>query len=169
MAIARKKVVVRSFSGEVAWGYLPQGGFVDGETIEALDTGGRVIRFVLKDVKTIAYVKDFNLDDAVDPERIGRRAFLGRPRGDGLWLKLGFRDGETLEGLVRFDGQFMDSLLEDRGFRMALPDARSNTQMIFVPRAALATVEVLGYIGAPAKRKAMERAAIAAQPGLFEE
>ena len=167
MADARKKVVVRSLDGEVSWCYLPQSGFVDNGRIEALDISGRAIAFELSKIKTIAYVKDFNLDDSVDPERIGRRCFLGRPRGDGIWLKAEFRDGEALEGLVHFDASFMDSLMEDRGFRMVPPDARSNTQMVFVPRAALSGVEVLGYVAAPGKKKA--KAPIEAQPGLFEE
>ena len=167
MADARKKVVVRSLEGEVSWCYLPQSGFAANGRVEALDISGRAITFDLSELKTVAYVKDFNLDDSVDPERIGRRSFLGRPRGDGIWLKVEFRDGETLEGLVHFDGSFLDGLMEDRGFRMVPPDARSNTQMIFVPRAALAGVEVLGYVAAPGKKKV--KAASVAQPRLFED
>ena len=165
MADARKKVVVRSLEGEVNWCYLPQSGFVVDGRVDALDISGRAIAFELSRLKTIAYVKDFNVDDSLDPERLGRRSFLGRPRGDGIWLKVEFRDGETLEGLVHFDGSFLDGLMEDRGFRMAPPDARSNTQMIFVPRTALAGVEVLGYIAAPGKKKA--KATSEAQRRLF--
>ncbi len=169
MAIARKKVVIRLFSGELTWAYLPQGGFVTAGVVEALDVAGKVIPLALNEIKTIAYVKDFNSDDSVDPERMGRRSFLGRPRGDGLWLKLEFRDKDALEGLAHFDVGFIDSLTEDCGLSISIPDARSNTQRVYVPRAALAAVQVLGYIGAPAKRKAMERLAGVSQPGLFEE
>ena len=169
MAIARKKVVIRSFEGEITWGYLPQSGFASAGLVEVIDTAGRVISLRLKEIKTIAYVRDFNLDDRDEPERIGRRSFLGRPRGDGLWLKLEFQDGELLEGLAHFDLGFVEQLIEDRGFSVSLPDARSNTQRIFMPRSALASLQVLGYIGPPAKRKAMERAAEAAQQDLFGE
>jgi hypothetical protein len=170
MAESRKKVVVRRFEGEIVWGYLPQNGFVEEEedSIEVLDVAGKVTKLILRDIKMISYVKDFNLDDKVDPERVGRRSFLGRPRGEGLWLKTVFLDGEVMEGTVHFDG-FMDGLLRDRGFRMTPPDARSNTQMIFVPRSALAEVEVLGYVTAPGRKKAKDEVAKVVQPGLFGE
>lgn len=167
MADARKKVVIRSLEGEVSWCYLPQSGFVVGDRVEALDISGRAISFEMSEIKMIAYVKDFNLDDDADPERIGRRSFLGRPRASGLWLKVEFRDGDVLEGLAHFEVQFMDVCMVDRGLRMAPPDARSNTQMVFVPRAAMAGVEVLGYVAVASKKKAKTASEI--QPGLFEE
>ncbi len=169
MAIVRKKVIVRSFSGALAWGYLPQDGFVDGDGVDLLDSAGRVSRLVLSEIKTIAIVKDFNSDDEVDPERMGRKSFLGRPRGEGLWLKVEFRDGDLLEGLVHFDVQFMDVFMVDYGFRMVPPDARSNTQSLFIPRVAVTKVEVLGYVGAPGKKKTKSAADAAEQPRLFEE
>jgi len=170
MAIARKKVVIRSFGGGgVVWGYLPQDGFVDGGGVDLLDVGGRVLRIVLNEIKTIATVKEFNLDDGADPERIGRRSFLGRPKGEGLWLKVEFRDGDWLEGLVHFDVQFMDVFMVDCGFRMVPPEARSNTQSLFVPRSAVAKLEVLGYVGAPGKKKAKPAADGVEQTRLFEE
>ena len=169
MAIAQKKTVVRQFDGSITWGYLPQSGFVAGETVEVLDPAGRVIPLLLGQIKTIAYVKDFNLDQAVDPEQIGRRSFLSRPRADGLWLKLGFRDNDVLEGLANFDIGFIESLLEDRGLSISPPDARSNTQRIFVPRAALVSVQVLGFIGSTSKQKTIQRASDTIQTQLFGE
>jgi hypothetical protein len=169
MTVARKKVVVRSFGGSVAWGYLPQDGFVDQEAVDLLDSSGRVLRIGLNEIKTIATVKDFNLEDEIDPERIGRRSFLGRPKGEGLWLKVEFLDGDLLEGLVNFGVKFMDTFMVDRGVRMVIPEARSNTQSLFVPRSAIARLEVLGYVGAPGKKKAKLAAGQAEQPRLFEE
>jgi len=169
MAIARKKVIVRSFGGGVEWGYLPQDGFVDGDGVDLLDSGGRVLRLVLNEIKTIAIVKEFNLDDPLDPERIGRRSFLGRPKGEGLWLKVEFLDGDWLEGLVHFDVQFLDVFMVDYGFRMAPPEARSNAQSLFVPRSAVARLEVLGYVGAPGKKKRRPAVEGVEQTRLFEE
>jgi hypothetical protein len=169
MAIAQKKTVVRQFDGSVTWGYLPQNGFVSGETVEVLDTSGRVIPLALSQIKTIAYVKDFNLEGGTDPEQIGRRSFLSRPRADGLWLKLGFRDNDSLEGLANFDLGFIESLLEDRGLTVSPPDARSNTQRLFVPRAALISVQVLGFIGAASKQKTAARVVSTIQTELFGE
>lgn len=169
MPIAQKKTVVRQFDGSVTWGYLPQSGFVTGEMVEILDTSGRVIPLVLSQIKTIAYVKDFNLEAGTDPEQIGRRSFQSRPRADGLWLKLGFRDNDSLEGLANFDLGFIESLLEDRGLTVSPPDARSNTQRLFIPRAALVSVQVLGFIGASSRQKTMARASTTIQTQLFGE
>lgn len=115
---------------------------------------GRITTQSVNEIKTISYVRDFNLDDRVNPERIGRKTFPARPRGDGLWLKLTFRDEDELEGLANFDIGFADSLLSDQGLFLTPPDARANTQRLFVPRAALRSMEVLGVVKAPSKRPA---------------
>lgn len=154
MAPAQKKVVLRSLSNDLAWGYLPQGGFLHDSTIELMAVDGRITIFSFNRLKQIAYVKDFNLDDQLDPERIGRPAFLARPRGDGLWLRLTFLDDQTLEGLAPSDLTFADALLGDRGLFLTPPDPRSNTHRLFVPRHALKSLEVLGVVTAPSRRLA---------------
>jgi hypothetical protein len=172
MAPAQKKVILRTFASTLAWGYLPQGGFLRQEEIPLIAVDGRITTFEIKTIKRIAYVKDFNLDDQLDPERIGRSAFLARPRGDGLWLKLTFRDDEVLEGLANFDLSFADSLLDDQGIFLTPPDPRSNTQRLFVPRLALKSLEALGYVTAPSKRLAAKpkgRMTSDAQTKLFGE
>ena len=172
MASAQKKVVLRTFDGALAWGYLPQAGFLQTEEIGYIAVDGRLSSRNINDIKTICYVRDFNLDDRVDPERIGRRSFPARPRGDGLWLRLTFRDGELLEGLTNFNVGFADALLEDRGIFMTPPDARANTQRLFVPRAALLSMEVLGVVMAPSRRIASTSATgerADAQTKLFGE
>jgi len=133
---------------------------------------GRITSQSVNDIKTIAYVRDFNLDDRVNPERMGRKAFPARPRGDGLWLKLTFRDEDELEGLANFDTGFADSLVEDHGLFLSLPDARSNTQRVFVPRTALRTLEALAVVTAPSRRlgaRATHQTAADAQAKLFGE
>jgi hypothetical protein len=154
MAAAQKKVVLRTFSGSIAWGYLPQTGFLRESDVTLMEVDGRVTYHKLKEVKTICYVRDFNLDDTVGPERLLRRTFAARPRGDGTWLRLMFRDDEVLEGLATFDLGFMDAVTEDRGITITPPDTRGNTQRVFVPRSALQFIEVLGFVTAPSKRRA---------------
>jgi hypothetical protein len=165
----QKKVVIRQFKGGLAWGYLPANGFLEEDRVTLMNVDGRAKTLDFSDIKTICYVRDFNLDDHEDPERMGRRAFPARPRGEGLWLRLAFRDGDSLEGLADFDMAFVDSLLEVRGLFLAPPDSRGNAQRVFVPRAALASLEVLGYITAPSKRAAAGSAKQTAQPRLFAE
>jgi hypothetical protein len=168
MALSHKKVVVRRFELALAWGYLPASGFVESGTVHLMEVDGRIKSLFLNDIKTIVYVRDFNLDDPTEPERIGRRTFAARPRGDGLWLRLGFRDGDSLEGLAGVDMGFLESLIEDRGVFLTPPDTRGNAQRVFVPRSAIRSLEVLGYVTAPSKKLAKQIEA-AAQAGLFEE
>jgi hypothetical protein len=176
MAQAQKKVILRSFSNDLAWGYLPQSGFLRDHAITLMAIDGRLSPVPLKNLKHIAYVRDFNLIDSTDPERIGRLTFAARPRGDGLWLRLTFRDQQTLEGLSTIDLAFADSLLDDHGFFLSPPDPRSNTLRLFVPRSALTSIETLGYVTAPSRRnlpapspKSRPHVTIDTQPTLFDE
>jgi uncharacterized protein DUF6982 len=166
---AQKKVVIRQFKGGLSWGYLPAAGFLDDNQVALMEVDGRAKLIEFSDIKTICFVRDFNLDDTTEPERLGRRAFQGRPRGEGLWLRLAFRDGESLEGLSGFDMAFIDSLLDERGIFIAPPDPRSNALRVFVPRPALTSLEVLGYITSPSRRQAARPAKDSGQPGLFAE
>jgi len=166
---AQKKVVIRQFKGGLAWGYLPASGFLEAGRVILMQVDGRAKALDFRDIKYICYVRDFNLDDPDDPERLGRRAFPARPRGEGLWLRLGFVDGDSLEGLSGFDMAFVDALLEERGLFVTPPDVRANAQRVFVPRTALASLEVLGYITAPSRRAAPRASKDAGQPRLFAE
>jgi len=165
----QKKVVVRQFKSGLARGYLPAAGFLEEDRLTLMEVDGRAKTIDFKDIKTICYVRDFNVDDADDPERLGRKVFQSRPRGEGLWLRLVFHDGDTLEGLSPFDLAFVDSLVEERGLFLTPPDSRSNTQRVFVPRSALASLEVMGYITAPSKRATDGIKGDGAQPRLFAE
>jgi len=170
---AQKKVIVRLFGGEAAnppapvAGYLPASGFIEAGNVALMDPGGRVISFVLRDIKWIAYVRDFNTGDALEPERLGRKTFPARPRSEGLWLRMSFRDGDELEGLAGLDITFLDSIVTDAGLMVAPPDARSNTQRVYVPRSALTGLELLGLVTSAAKRKAATKPAREPQPWLF--
>ena len=56
--------------------------------------------------------------------------------------------------------------LEPYGFTAIPPDPASPSQRVFIPKVALRTVEILGVIGSPLKRK---RKAASDQIGLFDE
>ena len=58
--------------------------------------------------------------------------------------------------------------LEPYGFTIIPPDPYSNQQRLFIPRAALQAVEVLGVVGSPLKKR-KPKAAAKEQIGLFEE
>jgi len=149
MANSPKKVLVRRFSGDTLPGYLPQAAFVHNHTIDLLDLSGRLISLLINDIKTVCYVRDFNLSDAVNPERLTRRTFLARPRSEGLWLRLTFKTGDLLEGLAPTNRSLIDALADDDGLFLTPPDTRSNTQRIYVPRAALTDLQLLAVIPSP--------------------
>ncbi len=165
MPSSHKKVIVRRFTGDLLAGYLAVSGIVDrgrasgrsGEAADGvvplLDLAGRIVPVPLGDVKMVSYVRDFNLSDTTNPERLLRRAFLARPRGEGLWVRLTFRSGDLLEGLAPLDLSLADDLLDDAGLNLLPPDTRSNTQRIYVPRVAMTSLQVLGVVTAPSRRK----------------
>ena len=153
MSNTRKKVIVRRFSGDTLPGYLPPAAFVHNHSLDLLDLSGRILALPLNDIKIVSYVRDFNLSDTVNPERLTRRTFLARPRSEGLWLRMTFRTGELLEGLAPTDRGLLDSLVDDAGLFLAPPDTRSNTQRLYVPRAAIAELQLLAVITTPSRRQ----------------
>jgi hypothetical protein len=164
MSSAHKKVIVRRFTGETLPGYLPLSSFVRNRTpqpaIDLLDLSGRVIPLFLNDIKHISYVRDFNLADTVNPERLTRRTFLARPRTEGLWLRMTFRTGDLLEGLAPTDIGLLDDILNDAGLHLTPPDTRSNTQRIYVPRTSLTELQLIAVITTPSRRKPLPAASV---------
>ena len=130
---SRKKVLIRRFAGDTLPGYLAPAGFVRDGSVDLLDLSGRIVPLQLNDIKLVSYVRDFNLSDPVNPERLTRRAFLARPRSEGLWLRLTFRSGDLLEGLAPTDRSLLDALADDAGLFLTPPDTRSNTQPLAKP------------------------------------
>jgi hypothetical protein len=164
MSSAHKKVIVRRFTGETLPGYLPLASFVRNHAsqhaLDLLDLSGRVIPLLLNDIKYISYVRDFNLTDTANPERLTRRTFLARPRTEGLWLRMTFRTGDLLEGLAPTDIGLLDDILNDTGLHLTPPDSRSNTQRLYVPRTSLTELQLIAVITTPSRRKPLPAAAV---------
>jgi hypothetical protein len=139
-------------------GYLNPGRLGQAEPIDLLTPDGEHEQIPLAKVRSIYFVREFS--DDFEPER---KAFLSRPKLDGLWVRLRYADNETMEGVVPND---LLSLL-DNGLQITPPDLNSTTDRIFVPRSALAEVTVLGVVGIARRKPAA--AAAAAQPRLFTE
>jgi hypothetical protein len=150
---SRKKVLVRRFTGDSLPGYLPATGFVHAGALDLLDLSGRILALPLTDIKTVAFVRDFNLSDARDPERLTRRTFLARPRQEGLWVRLLFKSGDLLEGLAPIDLTLLDGLADDAGIFLTPPDTRANTQRLYIPRVAISELHLLAVITSPSKRQ----------------
>ena len=158
-ASTHKKVVVQTFDRKNLRGYLNPALLGQAENLDLLTLDGEHEEVALKGVKSVYFVSDF-----VDDFEPGRKAFLSRPKLDGLWVKMKFRDGDTLEGIVT------NNLLEmlDRGVQVTPPDLHGPTLRIFIPRAALTELTVQGVVGV--QRRAPRPAAVAVgQTRLFGE
>jgi uncharacterized protein DUF6982 len=158
-ASTHKKVIVVLADRKPLRGYLNASRLGQADPIDLLTQDGEHQEIPLGKIRSIYFVRDFS--DAFEPER---KAFLSRPKLDGLWIRLRYLDGETLEGLIPND---LVGLL-DNGLQITPPDLNSSTDRIFVPRSALTDVTVLGVVGI-ARRKPAAAAAAAAQPRLFTE
>ncbi len=143
MASTHKKVVVRKMDRDSISGYVGARFIVDGK-VELLNSAGNVVSVDLREVKGVYFVRDFN-----DSEDLSRKTFTTRPRTEGLWVRMKFRDNEVIEGLMPNDL----TQITPEGFLVNPPDTRSNTQRIFVPRTALAEMTVLAVIGERARRR----------------
>ena len=149
MSMSRKKVVIRRFTRDWVSGYLPASGFTHQGALEMLDMGGKVLTLPIQEMKWACFVRDFNSGEIDNPERLLRKTFSGRPRGEGLWLRLQLRDGDSLEGLAENNL----GLLDADGFFLTPPDTRGNTQRMWLPRASLSELEIVAVIGGAAKKK----------------
>jgi hypothetical protein len=152
-----KKVIVTFSDGTSLQGYINPLRLPD-DPLDVLTTNGEHRQVPLKEIRAVYFVRDFTED--YEPER---RAFFSRPKLDGLWVRLKFRDNQTLEGVVSND---LLALL-DSGIQITPPDLNGAAVRIFVPRNALSEVTVLGVVGV-ARRKPVA-AALPAQPKLFSE
>jgi hypothetical protein len=156
-ASTHKKVIIELLEKKLLRGYLNPTQLPRAEGIDLLTPNGEHEEVPLGKVRAIYFVRD--LQQEIEMER---KSFLSRPKLDGLWVRLRFRDGESLEGVIPNDLLG----LQENGLQMTPPDFNSNTDRIFVPRTALTEFTVLGVVGIARRKPA---AAAAAQPRLFNE
>jgi hypothetical protein len=152
-----KKVVVVFCDRTTLQGYLNPTHLQPALPVDLLTADGEHRPLDMKEVRAIYFVREFAAK--YEPER---KSFLSRPKLDGLWVRLTFRDQETLEGVVPND---LLALL-DSGVQITPPDLNGAAVRIYVPRSALLKLTVLGVVGV-ARRKSTE--APSAQPRLFSE
>ena len=101
-----------------------------------------------------------SVNDAVNPERLLRRRFTGRPRAAGLWLRIRLTDGDEFEGVAANDR----TLVDGSGLLLTPPDTRSNTQRVFIPRTSIGELTVIAVINPSISG----RPVTVQQPELFE-
>jgi hypothetical protein len=155
-----KKIVAVRFEREPVQGFIDPHSFLRDAGVELLTTTGALVTLPHEEVKAVCFVKDFE----PNPSWRQNRAFSNRPKTEGLWLRLHFRDADTLEGVMANDLLLVESL----GFAVAPPEAGFQNQKIFVLRAALTHVQVLGVVGSPLHRRSKPRPGDREQLKMFE-
>ncbi|MGA8011654.1 MAG: hypothetical protein WB949_04425 [Candidatus Acidiferrales bacterium] len=158
-----KKVVVLLLSRAAVRGYLNPATLGTADEIELLTMDGEQKSIRLNDVKSVYFVREFK--EPFEPER---KTFLSRPKLDGLWVRLRFRDEDAMEGIV--SNNLLDLL--DTGVRLTPPDLHGNVLHMFIPRTALAEMKVLGVVGVARRSPRATRdirAIVDAQSKLFSE
>ncbi|MGA3103194.1 MAG: hypothetical protein ABSD53_01855 [Terriglobales bacterium] len=144
MSSTHKKVIVRKHDRDSVSGHVSPSNFVVDGKLELLNTSGNVVAIDLRDIKAVYFVREFS-----DTDLMLRKTFTTRPRTEGLWVRLKFKDNDIIEGILPND------LIQNpaEGFLVNPPDLRSNTQRVFVPREALTSVTVLAVIGSANRRR----------------
>ena len=139
-----KKVLVSRFDRETLSGFVNPQGYQLAEGLELMTQSGSVSMVPYDEVKLVCFVRDFQQGEP----RKELRLFTTRPKMEGLWIRMHFRDGDAMDGLLA------NNLLqlESQGFSVIPPDPGFQNQRIFVPKAALSGVQVLGIVGSPLRK-----------------
>ena len=157
-----KKVLLRRLDGNTIEGHAALHSYLRPEGVEILTREGQVLEIPYKELKAVYFVREFEVPEGAEEKKL----FQSRPKLEGLWVRMRFRDEDVLEGILAND------LLQitDQGLTVTPPDPYSNHQKIFVPRQALRELTVLGVIGSPLnKPRAKRRPPSKDQIELFEK
>jgi hypothetical protein len=136
-----KKVLVSRFDREAVSGFVNPQSYLLAAGLELLSQGGAVSLIPYEDIKLVCFVRDFNQGEP----RKELRLFTTRPKMEGLWIRMRFRDGDSMDGVLANNLLQLDSI----GFSVIPPDPGFQNQRVFVPKTALTTIQVLGVVGSP--------------------
>jgi hypothetical protein len=152
-----KRVVVRKLDKGLVKGFVDPTTYLSRNGVEVLDRDGHLVSIPLEEVKGLFFVREFD----GNPQHPERKVFHSRPKLGGLWVRMTFKDNEVLEGLVPNNLLEIDPV----GFFVTPPDLYSNNLKVFIPRSALAGMQVLGVIAdGGARRLSQKPGTIGAKP-----
>ena len=97
MPSTHKKVIVRKHDRDSISGFVSPANFVVEGKLELLNTSGNVVAIDLRDIKAVYFVREFS-----DTDLMLRKTFTTRPRTEGLWVRLKFKDSDVIEGILPF-------------------------------------------------------------------
>jgi hypothetical protein len=136
-----KKVVIRRFDRDPVTGFVNPRTYLSPAGVEVLTQAGVVDVVPYSEVKVVCFVRDF-IGSGAD---VAPRLFQARPKSEGLWVRMRFRDDEQMDGLLQ--NNLLE--LEAFGFSFIPPNPSANNQRIFVPKTALREFQVLAVVGSP--------------------
>ncbi len=157
---SNKKVLISRFERESLAGFVNPATYLLVGGVEFLSVTGTVLIVPYHEIKTVAFVRDF---PQVEPKQ-EVRSFTTRPKMEGLWIRMRFRDGDWLDGVLTNNLLLLDGL----GFTVVPPGPGNLNQRLFIPKAAVTQVQVLGVVGSPL-RPARPKAPTRDQIELFEK
>jgi hypothetical protein len=140
-----KKVRISRFERDALLGFVNPQTYLRPAGVELLTPEGNYSVVPYGEVKAVQFVKDFEPPD----QAVERKVFSTRPKMDGLWVRVKFRDGEVMDGILANNLLLMESY----GFTVVPPDPYSHNQRLFLPRAALVELQVLGVVGSPLRQR----------------
>ena len=147
--MSRLKVVAHRKSGQIVKGFaelnvpvndqgIPHSGPIplSKALIIQSSISGRGISVPVDTLKALYFVKSFEGDASYAETKF----FNPAPKIEGLWIHVTFADGETTEGIVSNNINFVN----DSGFLMKPPDPLSNNHAVYVLKSSLAHFRVVG-------------------------
>ena len=152
-------MIVQRFEKERVTGFVNPQVYLSAAGLELLTLSGNIVQLPFIDIKTVCFVRDFNAADLSREKRL----YATRPKTEGLWVRMRFRDDEIMDGVLA------NNLLqiEQYGFTLVPPDASVNNQRVFVPKEALVQLQVMGVVGSPL-RKSRKKEPVEGQMQMFE-
>lgn len=158
-----KKIIAETLDGKKHQGYVKFPNFAKEKGLELLNSEGQHIQISWKSLKIVWFVRDW---DESTPSNLQSATFSRRPRLEGLWIRLRFKDDTLLDGILVNDLLH----LNPKGFLVTPPAFNGSSQTVFVPRAALKSAEILSVVGGQAQQTRRRRGSTPApgQTRLFD-
>lgn len=142
-ATSTKKVLIYRFDREAVTGFLDSSNWLVGDNLQLLNPSGVIQNFPISQVRAICFVREWFQGPAW-----GRNQYSVRPRQQGLWVRLRFRDGESLEATMPNSVALFDPV----AISISPPEPANGVQRLLIPRAAIDTFEILGVVGSPLRK-----------------
>jgi hypothetical protein len=133
----RRKVILRKLNGEILKGFLDEiPDWSDEPKLSVFSITGELLEVPKSEIKALFFVRRF----AGNKDHSEVRFFDTHPQIDGLWIRITFKDGEILEGIVSNN---FDFLVRD-GFFIKPPDPNTNNRLVYILKSALQDMTILG-------------------------